>query len=124
MTMRQPKVDLIDRLGRPLLRICGVLFIVLVMWFLFRIMLAILDAFDRAAAEGTPVPDMSGGMASLLTPIVGSLPIIIPLVVDQITRHRERRDQIARGEAPGPFGRPSEQPSPTGGLINNDALEQ
>ena len=123
MTMRpQPKVDLIDRLGRPLLRLCGVVFVVIVLWFLFRLMLAILTAFDRAAAEGTSVPDMSGGLASILTPVLASIPVIIPMAIDQITRHRERRDQIARGSAPPPFGQVSSPPTPQGGLVNTDGL--
>lgn len=120
----QPRVDLIDRIGRPLLRLCGVVFIILVMWFLMRIMLAVIDAFDRAAATGSSVPDMSGGMASILTPVVASLPVVIPMVVDQVTRHRERRDQIARGSAPSPFpsARPSEPHSD--GVGNQNGLDQ
>lgn len=118
------KLDLIDRIGRPLLRLCGVGFVIILLWFLFRVMLAILTAFDRAASEGTPVPDMSGGLASILTPVLASVPIIIPMAIDQITRHRERRDQIARGSEPRPFpsATPSEPPTPEGGLVNQDAL--
>jgi hypothetical protein len=119
------KVDLIDRIGRPLLRLCGVLFVVILLWFLFRVMLAILTAFDRAASEGTSVPDMSGGLASILTPVLASIPIIIPMAIDQITRHRERRDQIARGTQPPPLASPPspEPSSPTGGLVNNQAIQ-
>lgn len=124
MTMRpQPKVDLIDRLGRPLLRLCGVVFVVIVLWFLFRLMLAILTAFDRAAAEGTSVPDMSGGLASILTPVLASIPVIIPMAIDQITRHRERRDQIARGSAPSPFPLPTPSQPPSDGVGNTNGLE-
>lgn len=100
---RSPKVDLLDRIGRPLLRLCGVIFVVCVIWFVVRIMLAITYAFDQAATNGTPVPDMSGGLASILTPVLASLPVIIPMAIDQVTRHRERARQIERGEAPGPF---------------------
>lgn len=100
---RQPRVDLLDRIGRPLLRICGVLFVVVVIWFVVRIMGAIVIAYDRAAETGQPVPSMDGGLAGILGVIASSLPVLIPLVFDQITRHRERMDQQARGQAPGPF---------------------
>lgn len=105
------RIDLIDRLGRPLLRLCGVAFIVIVIWFVVRIMAAIVYAYDQAATTGASVPDLSGGLGSILTPILASLPIIVPLIVDQLTRHRERMDQQSRGTAPGPFGASSPQAS-------------
>lgn len=130
------RVTLLDRIGRPLLRLAGVAFVVVMIWFAIRIMAAIVAAYDSAVAEGRPVPDMSGGMAGILGVVASTLPVLIPMVMDQLTRHRERMDQQARGTAPGPFDSPpSSHPviiprvdggprvHEGGGLVNNDALD-
>ena len=78
-----------DRSGRPLLRwIC-------ITW-IAAMGSAIAYAFWRSAMTGVPVPDMSGGLTSLLLGLA-------PLAIDQFTRSNERRAQIAAGQAPGPF---------------------
>lgn len=119
---RQPRVDLLDRIGRPLLRICGVLFVIVVIWFVVRIMGAIVMAYDRAAETGTAVPSMDGGLAGILGVIASSLPVLIPMVLDQVTRHRERLDQQARGRAPNrPFDSPTYSAPPEGGPRPGDS---
>ena len=130
------RVTLLDRIGRPLLRLVGVAFLVVCVWFVIRIMWAIVDAYDAAVREGRPVPDMSGGMAGLLGVLVSALPVLLPVVMDQITRHRERMDQQARGTAPGPLASPplsgpviiprvdgGPRVHEGGGLINNQSLD-
>jgi Na+-transporting methylmalonyl-CoA/oxaloacetate decarboxylase gamma subunit len=112
------KLTILDRVGRPLLRLCGVAFVVVVIWFLIRIMGAIVAAYDHAASTSSAVPDMSGGLAGVIAAILGSLPIIIPMAIDQITRHRERTDQIRRGEGPPPFGQPSSRQSSPESSVN------
>ena len=130
------RVDLIDRLGRPLLRLCGVAFVVMLLVMVARIGNAVVTAFERAAETGQPVPNMSGGMDGILSGLALAVPAIGAFIIDQITRHRERTRQIDRGEAPG--RNPSQPPSPPsapaatgpadqglpgGGLVNNQAIQ-
>lgn len=96
------------RAPRPLILWGGVAMvavaIIAVALFLGRIGGAIALAFERSAASGQPVPDMSGGLPALLSvvgPLIGGAFAFIWRVLSQ--RHVERRDQIGRGQAPGPF---------------------
>ena len=100
------KITILDRIGRPLLRLVGVAFLVVVVWFVARIMWDIVEAYDAAVLEGRPVPDMSGGLTGMLSVVMSTLPLLLPIITDQITRHRERMDQQARGlpvDGSGPF---------------------
>lgn len=107
------RVDLIDRLGRPLLRLCGVAFVVLVMVIMGRIGFAVAAAFERAVAEGRSVPDMSGGLPGIISALAVAVPAIGAFIIDQFTRHRERTRQIDRGSGLGPFDHsPPPQPPP------------
>jgi hypothetical protein len=121
------RVDLIDRLGRPLLRLCGVVFAIVLVVIVARIGNAVVMAFERAAIEGRPVPDMSGGLPGILSGLAVAVPAIGAFILDQITRHRERTRQIDRGWTPNPpqpppGPSPAAEPSPSGGLVNNDAI--
>lgn len=99
---------------------------VLVLLFFVGIGIAILTAFDRAATSGLPVPDMSGGLAAIAAALAALLPALAQFFQVFNQRHIERRDQIAQGGGgPPPFDQapPSPGPSPTGGLVNNQAIE-
>ena len=108
-------MEFLDRIGRPLLRLVGVAFACVVVWFFIRIMSAIVYAFDKAAETGQSVPDMSGGMSGIISAMAVAIPAVGAFIVDQFTRHRERMDQQARGTAPNrpfPPSAPSAPPSP------------
>ena len=96
------------RAPRPLIMWGGVALVavavIAVALFLGRIGGAIALAFERSATSGQPVPDMSGGLPALLSvvgPLLGSAVAFIWRGMSQ--RHRERMDQQARGQWPGPF---------------------
>jgi len=72
----------------------------LVIAFFVGIGLAILTAFDTAARTGQSVPDMSGGLAAVATGLAALLPALAQFWQVFNQRHVERRDRIARGEAP------------------------
>jgi hypothetical protein len=91
-----------DRAGRPSLRLAGVLIII-------AYGLAIALAAFRAAFSGEPMPDMSGGLA----PMLG---VLVPNIIDLITRHREVMAGGARSHVP--F-----VPTPGGGLVSEAALQ-
>lgn len=122
----------LHRAPRPLILWGGVLLVVLgalgFAAFLYRIGTAIADAYERAAETGSDVPNMDGGLPALITAVVGFLGMVMPYVMQAMSqRHSERRDQIARGSAPGPFSQPppsmpSSPDHPDGGLVNNEAL--
>lgn len=109
------------RSPRPLVMWLAVVMVLFVIVFFVAIGAAIVTAFNRAAETGQAVPDMSGGLSAVLTGLAALLPALATFWQIFNQRHTERRDEIARGGAPGPF--PSSEPSPTGGLVNNDALE-
>ena len=81
------KVIILDRLGRPLLRMAGV-------FMLLTIGTAIAFAYWHSAMTGVPVPDMTGGMAPIAT-------LIIPQGIDLITRHLQRTQELQFGQVPG-----------------------
>ena len=63
--------------------------------------------------HGTPVPDMSGGIAALLGSLAMLIPALMPVMQQYQNYHRERMDQQARGIPPSgiPFpGPPMAQP--------------
>lgn len=98
----------IDRIGRPVfIRIMLPLALVWLAWEVVDIFRA---AARRAIETGQPIPDLTGGLAPIILSIVS---MVGPVLLDQVTRHRERRDQIARGEAPGPFGQAPLPPDDT-----------
>ena len=115
----------LHRAPRPLVMWLAVIMVVCVLVFFVAIGTAIATAFNRAAETGQPVPDMSGGIAAVMTGLAALLPALASFWQIFNQRHTERRDEIARGGAPGPFppGAQSPEPSPTGGYINNEALE-
>jgi TRAP-type C4-dicarboxylate transport system permease small subunit len=91
----------------------GVILVVLVLFFFVRLGLAVLTAYDRAAAAGTSVPDMSGGIAAILTALACLIPALAQIFPIFQNYHRERMDQQARGIPPSgiPFpGPPMAQP--------------
>lgn len=116
----------LHRAPRPLVMWLAVVMVLFVIVFFVAIGAAIVTAFNRAATTGQPVPDMSGGLAAVLTGLAALLPALASFWQIFNQRHIERRDEIARGGAPGPFPSPPSppEPSPTGGLVNNEALEQ
>lgn len=94
----------VDRIGRPVF--IRIMLPVALVWLCWEIVDIFLDAARRAIETGTPIPDLTGGLAPIILSIVS---MVGPVMIDQFTRHRERTHQIARGEAPGPFG-PSPPP--------------
>lgn len=93
--------------------------------FVAVVLAAIAAGFWLTAGRGESVPNLTGGLenfGAVLAAIFGAGGIG-GLIFNQ--RHRERMDQQARGQAPSPFdpGAQSAEPSPTGGYINNEALE-
>ena len=109
------------RAPRPLVMWLAVLMVFLVLMFFIGVGSAIVLAFQKAAEAGNSVPDMSGGLAAVLTGMAALLPALASFWQIFNQRHIERRDEIARGSAPSPF-----DPAPTsdGGLVNNGALDQ
>lgn len=81
-------------------------FVCLVLYFFVRLGSAILIAYDRAAEQGRPVPDMSGGIAAILGALAMLIPALWPIVQQYQNYHRERMGQQERGLAPDgrPFG--------------------
>ena len=76
------KFELLDRLGRPLLRLVGV-------FTLFCIGLGVSWAFLAWGVGGREFPSIPG--EAILIPLVTQ----VPQVVDQITRYLQRRQEIA-----------------------------
>ena len=114
---------------RPFLMWLAVIACVLVLAFFVTIGFSIAHAFQRAAETGQPVPDMSGGLAAVATGLAALLPALAQFWQVFNQRHVERMDQQSRGAAPTvpfdpapPPSRPSE-PSPSGGLVNNEAIQ-
>ena len=119
------------RWPRPWLMWIGVFIALLLVAFFVKLGLSVLAVYERAAIEFRPVPDMSGGIAAIL----GSIAVLIPAILQAMQAvsqyGRERLDQQARGipptgipTPPPPVSVPAAvEPSPTGGLVNNDALE-
>lgn len=85
------------RAPRVLMMWLGVIGVALVALFFFGIGRAILIAYDRAAAQGISVPDMSGGISAIITAIGGLIPLLLSAAQIFSQRHRERMDQQARG---------------------------
>lgn len=122
----------LSRWPRPLMMFLAVATAIMVVTFFIGIGTAILRVYDRAATEFQPVPDMSGGIGAIIGAVALLLPAIVQFVQIFRDRHRERMDQQARGIPPSgvPFPQPapgsapaSLEPSPTGGLVNNEAIE-
>lgn len=96
---------------RPFLMWLAVAACVLVLAFFVGVGVAVLTAFQRAAEEGRPVPDMSGGIGAIAPALAVLLPALAQFFQVFNQRHVERMDQQARGSAPGlPF-----DPSPPSG---------
>ena len=75
------KLELLNRSGRPLLRI-------LLTLGLFLYVLAVIVAAFASAWTGRAMPDMTGGFMPLALSI-------LPLIVDQVTRSLERKAGVA-----------------------------
>lgn len=119
-----PRDGWVHRAPRPLMMWLAVICVLLVLLFFVGIGSAILIAFQRAAETGQNVPDMSGGLSAVLTGLAALLPALGAFWQVFNQRHVERRDQIARGGGPdGPFAPSPPSESPSGGLVNNAALE-
>jgi hypothetical protein len=108
----------------------GVFIALLLVAFFVKLGLSVLEVYERAAAEFRPVPDMSGGIAAILGALAMLLPAIVQVMQVVGQYGRERLDQQARGipptgipTQPPPVSVPTAvEPSPTGGLVNNEAL--
>lgn len=93
--------------------------------FVLIVLAAIALGFWLTAGRGLGVPNLTGGLenfGAVLAALMGAGGLG-GLIFGQ--RHRERMDQQARGLPPGgdPFTQPS-SPTPSGGLVNNGALDQ
>lgn len=119
-----PREGWVHRAPRPLMMWLAVLCVMLVLLFFVGIGSAILIAFQKAAETGANVPDMSGGLSAVLTGLAALLPALATFWQVFNQRHVERRDQIARGGGPeSPFAPSPSSEAPSGGLVNNAALE-
>lgn len=117
------------RAPRPLTAWAGTLLTIGLTLFTLAVLTAIALGFWRTAAQGLPVPDLTGGLANF-APVLASLGGaggLAALIFRQ--RHVERRDEIARGSAPSapfapsPPSGPQPDDIPGGGLVNNEALQ-
>lgn len=119
--MTQPE-GAFHRAPRPLTAWAGVLLTLGLTVFALVVLAAVAVGFWRTAAQGQPVPDLTGGLANFAPIItaIGGAGGLSALIFRQ--RHIERRDEIARGAQPPPPFVPS--PSPSGGLVNNSALQE
>ena len=86
------RVEVLNRIGRPALR-AGLAFALVLT--ALGCGLAFAAAMWRSALTGAAMPDMTAGAAPLLIALV-------PQVVDQFTRWRERQAEIAWRGAQGP----------------------
>lgn len=112
--MTQPE-GAFHRAPRPLILWAGALLVIGGTLFALAILAAIALGFWKTAAEGRPVPDLSGGLG-VLAGAFATVGGFIWQVLSQ--RHRERMDQQARGTAPNvPFDSspPFEGVNPHGG---------
>jgi hypothetical protein len=110
VTHRPPATffDWIDRIGRPLF--IRIMLPIALVWLAWEIVRRILFAMDRSIETGQAIPDMTAGWAPI---IIAMAPIFANILMDQLTRHRERVRQIDRGQGPGPFASsPPEGPRP------------
>ena len=98
----------IDRIGRPVF--IRIMLPVALVWLSWEVASVFLYGARRAVETGTPMPDLTGGLAPIIMSIIS---LVGPVALDQFTRHRERMDQQARGQAPGPFGPPPSPLAPT-----------
>lgn len=122
--------DWIYRLPRPLLLWMGVLTCAVAVRFMVRVTDSIAIAFETAARTNTPVVNMDGGLAALATAGAGAA-VTVGTFILQVLRSRsaERIEEIRSGgqASPPPPASPSSsaapaETSPTGGLVNNEAI--
>lgn len=87
--------------------------------------LSIAVGFFNAATTGQPMPDLTGGMDRLLTPLMPYIgPGLAGLFALMLSRHREVNTSLGGGRNPIPFDQSSAPPSPTGeGMVNTHALD-
>lgn len=93
----------VHRAPRPLMLWVAIFAGLLILAFFVGIGSAIVFAYQKAAVEGRPVPDMSGGIAAILSSLAVLLPALMSAAQVFSQRHRERMDQQQRGQYPGPF---------------------
>jgi len=97
----------LHRAPRPLVMWLAVIMVVCVLVFFVAIGSAIATAFHRAAETGQSVPDMSGGIAAVMTGLAALLPALASFWQIFNQRHIERRDTIAHGGGEVPFPQPA-----------------
>lgn len=78
----------------------GVVLLLTCVVFVIAVLTAIGVGFWLTAAKGQGVPDMTGGMAVLITAIIPAWGMVAQWMH---TRSRERRDEIAWGQGAPPF---------------------
>ena len=118
--MTQPQ-SAFRRAPRPLIGWVGVLLIAICTAFIAVVLYAIAMGFLLTAAKGEGVPDMTGGLAVLLPAVATAWGMVAQWLH---TRSRERREEIRAGQSAPPFPQPPpSEPSPTGGLVNQDAIQ-
>lgn len=119
-------IDSFKRWPRPLVMfgavVCGMLLTV----FFLVIGFAIARVYLRASEMMVPVPDMGGGIAAIISAVGLLIPVMLQAAQVFNQYSRERLDQQARGLPPSgvPQSAPpaASEPSPTGGLVNNQAI--
>lgn len=93
------------------------------------VVVAFTYGFINAIVTGQPMPDLTAGLDRVLPSIMPYIgPGIAALFTLLVTRHREVNTALGGGQSTSPFD-PSSSPhspsetSPTGGLVNNNALD-
>lgn len=97
------------RAPRPLIGWVGVVLIVVCTVFVTTVLAAIALGFWLTAAKGEGVPDMTGGLAVLITALVPAWGMVSQWMH---TRSRERREETRAGVAPRPPFPSSPEPEP------------
>lgn len=110
-------ISLIDRIGRPLTRLCTTVLMLVVTWFIIRLGNMTVDAAEVALTRWSHGEQVDwAGLATLVGAMVGLLSVMLPVIVSLFRDRRiERVEEIrAGGGAPqpgGPFGDGRSPPS-------------
>ena len=137
MSVRPPprnRLEVFERTWRPFLMWCLALTIVVPLGICIAVLIgAFTYGFVTSIMTGQPMPNLTGGLENLLTPfapfIAGGLGM---LLTGYLSRAHQVNTEIRVGggqgrppfveSSPPPLASSPEAPSPTGGLVNDDAI--
>lgn len=121
--------EFIERAWRPLLAwICIVLVMLPLCACAAVLMIAFTLGFIESIRTGTPLPDLTAGWDRVLPSIMPYIgPGLAGLLTLMLSRHREVNTELGRppfvASSPPPSASTPAEPSPTGGLVNNEAIQ-